>query len=331
MKDIHSRIREAGYFSESFRDESLAESFRRAKNFAGEHGRVASLPELIFYDRFGGPYTTNTQRYVLRDGVDTRLLIIHGDGPLSDPDRLEKAVYEPLYFGGGIQLTQEENDALVTGLNHKIPQAIIKGRTIPVYSYETIPEIASALTHYGIEIDFKLARSMKSGRQHHVELGQNHLFLADCGWLENALHYFGLHSTTEEEIDYSQTRQLIEDHFDPKVTRLSADKPPCESRTSIIDGEAILYEHPLAILNPFQPQGHFVHYGSSEFGFLSDIALTRGTDVTPDSYKGISSGYDNLRFARFLAICEQKDQWRTGNPEKLEFLYRLMRAHEGRQ
>ncbi len=276
--DIHERIRDSGYFPKSFDSEKIADALGRAQRFSADGGWVATLPDLIHYDCWNGPYTANTQHYVVSHDDTHKLLIMHGDGPLSDPDRLARASYEPLHRGGGIRLTRDEHDGLVIGLDDEVPFALVGDAVVPVFAYGEEHDQIRVLRNYGILMDFDLACLMPSGPQDHLTLGNNHLFMADCGWPENALRFFYMHSNESASAD---------------------------------GGRNILFEHPYSIVDPIVPQGHFVHYGSSASGLLSDLAIKSACENSEERFCGISSGNDSIRYARFLTLCTQEDKWRA--------------------
>jgi hypothetical protein len=149
-------------------------SLRRALEYAGDDGFVASMPQLLHartnadYDNiiWNTWFTSNSEENVVTTPQGTRVVVvIHGGGIFSSPERFER-IYRasvdrsnPDGFTGQYagKITEKEAHDVLEG---RLPD----GTEIPVYPYEEFKRgVADLPMRYGVILDFELARQSKRG------------------------------------------------------------------------------------------------------------------------------------------------------------------------
>jgi hypothetical protein len=149
-------------------------ALRRALQYAGNDGFVASMPQLL-HARTNAPYdniiwntwfTSNTEESVVTTPQGKHVIVaIHGGGIFASPDRFERSFYADLnrHNSEGItgqsaaKITEREARDVLEG---KLPD----GAEIPVYSFDEFKRgIANLPMHYGVILDFETARKSTRG------------------------------------------------------------------------------------------------------------------------------------------------------------------------
>ncbi|MBI4447459.1 hypothetical protein HY643_00615, partial [Candidatus Woesearchaeota archaeon] len=175
----------------------VADAFRRALDYAGKDGFVASMPELIAAKCFVGKdhefwnnwHTTLSEEDI---GIDKKglfgrkgepvLVVVHGGGILT-PDRIEKAYAEGL-VDGSAKYTKKEFDNLLEG---RLPN----GETIKIYILEDLKKGSSIVEHqFGVVITYEVAQATEPDWHKKKEFLSNPLVIARNGGLENLKKYF---------------------------------------------------------------------------------------------------------------------------------------------
>ena len=191
-------------------DTHLPDALKRALEYAGEDGCVASLPALL-HARANAPFdneiwdtwfcTANSEESMARTPAGNHVaVIVHGGGIFATPQRFRR-----LYLAS----TWRDSDEGFTGLfGGKIrdaeAHAMLEGRCtdgaeIPVYSYgEFESGIAQLPRRYAIVMDFETARASKCGLTAFDELKEDPLMIARAGgpeaaaaYLDRAREYYG--------------------------------------------------------------------------------------------------------------------------------------------
>ena len=191
-------------------DTHLPDALKRALEYAGEDGYVASLPALL-HARANAPFdneiwdtwffTANSEESMARTPAGNHVaVIVHGGGIFATPRRFRR-----LYQAS----TWRDSDEGFTGLfGGKIRETeahtILEGRCtdgaeIPVYSYgEFESGIAELPRRYAIVMNFETARASKCGLTPFDELKEDPLMIARAGgpeaaaaYLDRAREYYG--------------------------------------------------------------------------------------------------------------------------------------------
>ena len=183
---------------ESFYADRMADALRDAQEHAGPYGAIASLPELIAarlkadkeHELWKNWYDCMSEENI---GIDKEgkqvkpgeavLVVVHGGGILSTPERIEKAIEEKL-VDGSAKYTEDEWHNLLDG---RLPN----GKKITLYPLEEILHGTTPTSrNYGIVMPYEMAQATKSGYHTKEEFIQNPLVLARIGNKENAEQYF---------------------------------------------------------------------------------------------------------------------------------------------
>jgi len=167
MKDVET---EAAFFFDSH----LPNALRRALEYAGDDGFVASMPQLL-HARANASYgniiwntwfTANSEESVVTTPQGNRVVVaVHGGGMFASPERFERSFYADLDRSNPEGLTgqyaakiseQEARDVL----EGKLPD----GTEIPVFPFDEFKRgVADLPMRYGVILDFEMARKVESG------------------------------------------------------------------------------------------------------------------------------------------------------------------------
>jgi len=149
-------------------------AFRRALEYAGDDGFVASMPQLLHaranadYDNiiWNTWFTSNTEESVVTTPQGNRVVVaVHGGGIFSTPERFERVYRASVdrsntdgftgQYAGKIS-DQEARDVL----EGKLPD----GTEIPVYMFDEFKQgIANLPIRYGVVLDLEIARKSTRG------------------------------------------------------------------------------------------------------------------------------------------------------------------------
>ncbi len=149
-------------------------ALRRALQYAGDDGFVASMPQLL-HARTNAPYdnliwntwfTSNTEESVVTTRQGNHVVVaVHGGGIFASPERFERSFYADLNRHNSEGLTgqsaakiseQEARDVL----EGKLPD----GTEIPVYPFGEFKRgVADLPMRYGVILDFEMARKSTRG------------------------------------------------------------------------------------------------------------------------------------------------------------------------
>ncbi len=155
-------------------DSHVPTALRRALEYAGQDGFVASMPQLL-HARANAPYdniiwntwfTSYSEESVVTSPQGNHLVVaVHGGGIYASPERFERTYRasvdrsSPEGFTGqysGKISPKEASDVL----NGKLPD----GTEIPVYQFDEFKQgIANLPLRYGVVLDFELARQSTRG------------------------------------------------------------------------------------------------------------------------------------------------------------------------
>ncbi|MCH8100544.1 MAG: hypothetical protein IIB74_08915 [Proteobacteria bacterium] len=187
---------EAAIFYNSY----LPEALRRALEYAGNDGFVASMPALL-RARANAPYdniiwntwfNSNSEESLLTTPQGNRVVVtVHGGGIFGSPERFEKLFradtsrfcevgFTGLFAG---KITEREAHDVLDG---KLPD----GSEIPVFSFDEFNRgIADLPRHYAVVMDFEMARNCRSGYEKFDDLKEDPLMIIRAGGVEAAAAY----------------------------------------------------------------------------------------------------------------------------------------------
>jgi len=178
----------------------LPDALRRALIHAGDEGFVASLPQLL-HARVGASYdniiwntwfTANSEECVARTPQGNWVfLAVHGGGIFASPERIRTLYHastgrdSELGFTGLFagKISARENRDIVDG---RLPD----GRQFPVYPFDEFKQgIAELPDHYGVVMDFDVAKSASTGYAPFDDLKDDPLMIVRAGGTEQAAAY----------------------------------------------------------------------------------------------------------------------------------------------
>ena len=181
-------------------DSYLPDALRRALDYAGDDGFVASLPQLL-HARTNAPYdniiwntwfSANTEETVCKTPAGHGVMVVvHGGGLFASPERFE-TVYRADVNRSNAQGYTGEYAAKISPqeasgvLNGKLPG----GEQIPVYSYREFElGIRNRPRRYAVVMDFETARDSTSGYVPFDDLKEAPLMIVRAGGGEAAAAY----------------------------------------------------------------------------------------------------------------------------------------------
>jgi len=187
---------EAAIFYNSY----LPEALRRALEYAGNDGFVASMPALL-RARANAPYdniiwntwfNSNSEESLLTTPQGNRVVVtVHGGGIFGTAERFEKLFradtsrfcevgFTGLFAG---KITEREAHDVLDG---KLPD----GSEIPVFSFDELNRGSVDLPrHYAVVMDFEMARNCRSGYEKFDDLKEDPLMIIRAGGIEAAAAY----------------------------------------------------------------------------------------------------------------------------------------------
>ena len=157
-----------------FFEPHIPSALRRALQYAGDDGFVASMPQLLHartnagYDNiiWNTWFTANSEENVLTTPQGNHVVVaVHGGGILASPERMERGLHsdlsrdnpEGLTGQTAIKISQREARDILRG---RLPD----GSEIPVYPFAEFKQgIPDLPRRYGVVLDFALARQAKRG------------------------------------------------------------------------------------------------------------------------------------------------------------------------
>jgi hypothetical protein len=192
----------------------LPDALRRALEYAGDDGFVASMPQLL-QARVNADYdneiwntwffTSNSEESlaITKQGNPVAV-VVHGGGIFATPERFRKLYLASANrfcktgFTGlfGAKITAHEARRVVEG---KLPG----GAEIPVFSFDEFKQgVASLPRRYAVVMDFELARTSKCGYASFDELKEDPLMVVRAGGYEAAAAYL------DKARDYYGTQEM---------------------------------------------------------------------------------------------------------------------------
>ena len=149
-------------------------ALRRALQYAGDDGFVASMPQLL-HARTNAPYdniiwntwfTSNTEESVVTTSKGNHVIVaIHGGGIFASPDRFERSFHadinrhnsEGVTGQSAAKISEQEARDVLDG---RLPD----GTEVPVYAFDEFKRgIADLPMRYGVVLDYAMARKSTRG------------------------------------------------------------------------------------------------------------------------------------------------------------------------
>ena len=183
-----------------FFDSYLPDALRRALDYAGDEGFVASMPALL-HARVNAPYDNiiwntwfnpHSEESVFTTPQGNHVVVtVHGGGVFGSPDRFEKLFrastsricemgFSGLFAG---KITAREAHNLLHG---KLPG----GTRIPLFLFDEFKRgVADLPRHYAVVMDFDMAKNCKNGYERFDDLKDDPLMIVRAGGVEAAARY----------------------------------------------------------------------------------------------------------------------------------------------
>ena len=183
-----------------FFDSYLPDALRRALEYAGDDGFVASMPALL-HSRANAPYDNiiwntwfnpHSEESVATTPQGNHVVVtVHGGGIFGSPERFEilfrantsrfcEVGFTGLFAG---KITEREAHNVLDG---KLPD----GTEIPVFSFDEFKRgVADLPRHYAVVMDFEMAKNCRSGYEKFDDLKDDPLMIVRAGGVEAAAAY----------------------------------------------------------------------------------------------------------------------------------------------
>ncbi len=212
----------------------LPDALRRALEFAGDDGYVASMPQLL-HARANASYdneiwntrsfTSNSEESVVRTTQGNHVVVaVHGGGIFASPERFKKLYHANVNrssefgFTGlfGAKISEREAHDVVEG---KLPD----GAEIPVFPFDEFKRgVADLPRRYAVVLDLETARKSNSGPETFDNLKDDPLMIVRAGGVNAAAAYLdkardrnrssttgNWHCFNDVDPDQAQTRVLF--------------------------------------------------------------------------------------------------------------------------
>jgi len=157
-----------------FFEPHIPTALRRALQYAGDDGFVASMPALLHartnasYDNiiWNTWFTSNTEESVVTTPQGNRVIVvIHGGGIFARPARFERSYHADLDRSNSEGITGQTAARISATEARDVLEGKLPDSTqIPVYPFNEFKRgIADLPLRYGVILDFELAKSAKRG------------------------------------------------------------------------------------------------------------------------------------------------------------------------
>lgn len=183
-------------------DSYLPDALRRALDYAGQDGFVASMPQLLharanaLYDNivWNTWFSSNSEESVVKTRAGHRVLVtVHGGGIFASPERFERVYrasvdrFSPDGYTGqyAAKISEQEARGVLEG---RLPD----GDEVPVYPFRELQRgIRDLPRRYAVVMDFETARNSSSGYLAFDDLCEQPLMIVRAGGAEAAAAYLG--------------------------------------------------------------------------------------------------------------------------------------------
>ena len=261
--------------AEIFFEPHVPNALRRALEYAGDDGYVASMPELLHaranadYDNiiWNTWFTSYTEESVVTTPQGNRVVVVvNGGGIFASPERFEKAYRASVDRANPQGLTGQYAVKITTKEARDVLEGrLADGTEIPVYQLDEFKRgVANLPLRYGVILDFELARSSKRGYETFENLKDEPNMIARAGGVEPLAAY----------LDQAQARH---------------------------DTKVMGNWHPYNRIDPEQPQTRIVFLAGNQGG-----VCTEGDDDADYGYDaeyGIGGDACMHNMARYVAVA----------------------------
>ncbi|MCH8074099.1 MAG: hypothetical protein IIA09_19375 [Proteobacteria bacterium] len=270
-------------------------ALRRALQYAGDDGFVASMPALL-HARTNAPYdniiwntwfTSNSEESVVTTPQGNRVVVaVHGGGIFAKPARFERSFHadlnrhnsEGLTGQSAAKITEHEARDVLEG---KLPD----GSEIPIFQFDEFKRgIAHLPMRYGVVLDFEMARKAKRGYESIDVLRDEANMIVRAGGVEPLAAYL------DKFRDRHNTKLMGNWH---PYNRIDPNQP--QTRIPFLAGnlggvgsEEVLTVPRLAVADIY---GYDTEYGLG--GDASMVGMARYVAVAP---RNVSTSLQNLDF-----------------------------------
>ena len=286
-------------------DTHLPDALKRALEYAGDDGFVASMPQLL-HARANAPFdneiwntwffTSNSEESVATTPQGNHVaVVVHGGGIFATPERFRKLYLASVnrasldgftgLFGAKI-LEQEARDVQ----NGNLPD----GTEIPVFSFDEIKRgITNLPRRYAVVMDFEMARRSRCGFASFDELKNDPLMIIRAGGVEAAARYL------DKAEDYYGTTEMGSWH---RFDDLDPDQPQTwvQFLFDCLGGASDKESLDPASRQQGNVDSWFTHYRVSRdsgFGLRADLAMINTARYVAVAPRNVSTGVRDLPFA----------------------------------
>jgi hypothetical protein len=258
-----------------FFDSHVPNALRRALEYAGEDGFVASLPQLL-HARASAPYdnilwntwfTSYTEESVVTTPQGNHaIVVVHGGGIYASPERFERTYRASVARNNSEGFTGQYSGKISAKeasdiLNGKLSD----GTEIPIYQFDEFKRgVANLPRRYGVVLDYEMARKSTRGFDTFEVLREEPNLIARAGGVEPLAAYL--------------------------------DKAQARHNTKIMGNW-----HPYNRINPEQPQTRVVFLAGNQGGVGTED--DDDDDYGYDAEYGIGGDACIHNMARYVAVA----------------------------
>ena len=186
--------------AEIFFEPHIPSALRRALDYAGDDGFVASMPQLL-HARTHAPFdniiwntwfTANSEESVVPTPQGAHVVVaVHGGGIFGSPERFERSLHADLGRHSPEGLTGQTAAKITTREAHDLLDGRLPdGTLIPVYPFAEFKRgIANLPRRYGVILDFEVARQSQRGYEKFEILQDDPNMIVRAGGVEANVAY----------------------------------------------------------------------------------------------------------------------------------------------
>jgi hypothetical protein len=221
-----------------FFEPHIPSALRRALDYAGDEGFVASMPQLL-HARAHAPYeniiwntwfTANSEENVLTTPAGNHVVVVvHGGGIFATPERFERSLHADLDRANPEGITAQTAAKISVKEAHDILQGKLPdGGEIPVFPFAEFKRgVADLPMRYSVILDFEMAKKAKRGYEHFEILKDEPNMIVRAGGVEPLAAYldrFRDRNRTELMGNWHPYNRIDPDEPQTRVTFLAGNK-----------------------------------------------------------------------------------------------------------
>jgi hypothetical protein len=251
-------------------------ALRRALDYAGDDGFVASMPQLL-HARTSAPFdniiwntwfTANSEESVVTTPQGNHVVVaVHGGGIFGSPERFERSLNADLDRHNAEGITAQTAAKISSREAHDLLDGRLpNGTSIPIYSFEEFKKgIANLPWRYAVILDFELARQSKRGFETFEALKDDPNMIVRAGGVEANIAY----------LDKFRSRH---------------------------DTEVMGNWHPYNRIDPNQPQTR-IPFLAGNFGGIGSEGKNEGLGWGYDAEYGMGGDASMVGMGRYVAVA----------------------------